>query len=175
MTCQSLHIIGHCLYHRLLFITIEKCLAQSSSENCPFLVDGYTEGCLQLDQLQIVRKLNHSVVNGLSLSKLSHQPTIAKNVEFERTNGDSTKESKLFFFSTQLIHISTYQLAHIMYWSKPTSIQALTGEVKTFSNPYVGRYLQLIPSLKLKKKNPKNPTDTVNYTQEQARCPAENH
>ena len=90
----------HRLLYRLVFITIEKCLAQSSSENCPFLVDGYTEGCLQLDQLQIVRKLNHSVVNQMSLSKLSHQPTIANNVEFERTNGDSTKESKLFFFST---------------------------------------------------------------------------
>ena len=104
----------------------------------------------------------------MSLSKLSHQPTIAKNVEFERTNGDSTKESKLFFFlyiaNTHMKPHRFYQPAHIMHWSKPTSIQALTGEVKTFSNPYVGRYLQLIPSLKLKKKNPKNPTDTVNYT-----------
>lgn len=75
---------------------------------------------------------------------------------------------KAFFFlyiaNTHMKPHRFYQPAHIMHWSKPTSIQALTGEVKTFSNPYVGRYLQLIPSLKLKKKNPKNPTDTVNYT-----------
>ena len=59
------------LLYRLVFITIEKCLAQSSSENCPFLVDGYTEGCLQLDQLQIVRKLNHSCKWDVSIKALS--------------------------------------------------------------------------------------------------------
>ena len=86
-----------------MFISIQKCLAQSSSENCPFLVDGDTQGCLQLDQLQIVRKLNHSVVNGMSVSKLSHQPTMTENGEFERANGDSTKKKKIktfFFFKT---------------------------------------------------------------------------
>ena len=83
----------------------------------------------------------------MSLSKLSHQPTmvVAENGEFERANGDSTKESKLFFFfffflrlyiaDTHMNPHRFYQLAHGMYWSKPIEIQVLTGEVNTFSNP----------------------------------------